>query len=144
MLLRTSCSNEQTALALGALQLEPVNTRLAIAATRRLCGAASHRSRLQIIIVAKKYGVVVQSHQPHTSPSSQIPRCSCPSDCPSKLPCGLPCALSLAAKRNVSHLSHTDWTIPYPFGHVVGLAALDILQPSGELDVAGVGLSFAN
>ena len=30
------------------------------------------------------------------------------------------------------------------FGHVVGLAALDMVQPWAELDVAGVGLSFAN
>ena len=30
------------------------------------------------------------------------------------------------------------------FGHVVGLAAFDMVQPWAELDVAGVGLSFAN
>ena len=38
----------------------------------------------------------------------------------------------------------TDTPATYSFGHVVGLAALDMVQPWAELDVAGVGLSFAN
>ena len=32
----------------------------------------------------------------------------------------------------------------YPFGHVVGLTALDMVQPRAELNVAGVGLTCAN
>ena len=38
----------------------------------------------------------------------------------------------------------TDTPATYSFGHVVALAALDMVQPWAELDVAGVGLSFAN
>ena len=37
-----------------------------------------------------------------------------------------------------------DTPATYSFGHVVGLAALDMVQPWAEFDVAGVGLSFAN
>ena len=34
--------------------------------------------------------------------------------------------------------------VAYPFGHVVGLAALNMVQLWAELDVAGVGLAFAH
>ena len=42
------------------------------------------------------------------------------------------------------HVKVTDAPAKYSFGHVVGLAAFDMVQPWAELDVAGVGLSFAN
>ena len=47
---------------------------------------------------------------------------------------------------NQKALRQSESTTPvtYSFGHVVGLAALDMVQPWAELDVAGVGLSFAN
>ncbi len=38
----------------------------------------------------------------------------------------------------------TDTPATYPFRHVNSLAALGMLQPWAELDVAGVGLSFAD
>ena len=37
----------------------------------------------------------------------------------------------------------TDNPAAYLFGHVVGLAALNMVQLWAELDVAGVGLTFA-
>ena len=38
----------------------------------------------------------------------------------------------------------TDTPATHSFGHVVGLAALDMVQSWAELDVAGVDLSFVN
>ena len=38
----------------------------------------------------------------------------------------------------------TDTPATYSFGHVVGLTALDMVQPWAKLDVARVGLSFAH
>ena len=58
------------------------------------------------------------------------------------------CGLLEGPVRDQWELHHTvkvtDTPATYPFGHVVGLAALDMVQPWAELDVAGVGLSFAN
>ncbi len=58
------------------------------------------------------------------------------------------CGLLEGPLRDQWELHHTvkvtDTPATHPFGHVVGLAALDMVQPWAELDVAGVGLSFAN
>ena len=58
------------------------------------------------------------------------------------------CGLLEGLLRDQWELHHTakvtDTPATYSFGHVVGLAALDMVQPWAELDVAGVGLSFAN
>ena len=58
------------------------------------------------------------------------------------------CGLLEGPLRDQWELHHTvkvtDTPATYSFGHVVGLAALDMVQPWAELDVAGVGLSFAN
>ena len=58
------------------------------------------------------------------------------------------CGLLEGPLRDQWELHHTvkvtDTPATYFFGHVVGLAALDMVQPWAELDVAGVGLSFAN
>ena len=58
------------------------------------------------------------------------------------------CGLLEGPLRDQWELHHTvqitDTPAAYSFGHVVGLAALDMVQPKAELDVAGVGLLFAN
>ena len=58
------------------------------------------------------------------------------------------CGLLEGPLRDLWELHHTvkvtDTPATYSFGLVVGLAALDMVQPWAELDVAGVGLSFAN
>ncbi len=58
------------------------------------------------------------------------------------------CGLLEGPLRDQWELHHTvkvtGTPATHPFGHVVGLAALDMVQPWAELDVAGVGLSFAN
>ena len=58
------------------------------------------------------------------------------------------CGLLEGPLRDQWELHHavkvTDTPATHPFGHVVGLAALDMVQTWAELDVAGVGLSFAN
>ena len=58
------------------------------------------------------------------------------------------CGLLEGPLRDQWELHHTvkvtDTPATYSFGHVVVLAALDMVQPWAELDVAGVGLSFAN
>ena len=58
------------------------------------------------------------------------------------------CGLLEGPLRDQWELHHTvkltDTPATYSIGHVVGLAAFDMMQPWAELDVAGVGLSFAN
>ena len=58
------------------------------------------------------------------------------------------CGLLEGPLRDQWELHHTvkvtDTPATYSLGHVVGLAALDMVQPWAELDVAGMGLSFAN
>ncbi len=58
------------------------------------------------------------------------------------------CGLLEGLLRDQWELHHTvkvaGTPVTHPFGNVVGLAALDMVQPWAELDVAGVGLSFAN
>ena len=58
------------------------------------------------------------------------------------------CGLLEGPPRDQWELHHivkvTSTPATYSFGHVVGLAALDMVQPWAELAVAGVGLSFAN
>ena len=59
------------------------------------------------------------------------------------------CGLLERLLRDQWELHHTvevtDTPATFSFGHVVGLATLDMVQPwADELDVAGVGLSFAN
>ena len=61
------------------------------------------------------------------------------------------CGLLEGPLRDQWELHHTTplrSQIPLPHipsgMHVVGLAAFDMVQPWAELDIAGVGLSFAN
>ena len=58
------------------------------------------------------------------------------------------CGLLEGPLRDQWELHHTvkvtDTPATCSSGHVVGLAALDMVQPWAEFDVAGVGLSFAN
>ena len=59
------------------------------------------------------------------------------------------CGLPEGPLRDQWRLHHTlqvtdTPAAAYPFGHVVGLAALDLVQLWVELDVAGVGLAFAH
>ena len=58
------------------------------------------------------------------------------------------CGLLEGPLRDQWELHHTvkvtNTPATYSFGHVVGFAALDMVQPWAELDVAGMGLSFAN
>ena len=56
------------------------------------------------------------------------------------------CGLLEGPLRDQWELHHTvkvtDTPATYSFWHVVGFAALDMVQPWAELDVAGVSLSF--